>query len=153
MDSFVYSTSWYSSYISLMPFNISSHSSSFGSITSIFWNLLERAWFWLKIPLYSWKVVEPIHLISPFPSAGFSKLETSSDPPDAEPAPIIVWISSIKRIGFSCFSKKLNTPFNRFSKSPLYQQTFCNPHYQSQLLFYLQFLVMVSLCIRKWLHQ
>ena len=48
-----------------------------------------------------WNVVEPIHLILPFPSSGLSKLETSSDPPDAEPAPIIVWISSIKSIGFS----------------------------------------------------
>ena len=103
-----------------MPNKISSHSSKLGSTTSIFWNLLDSAWFWLKIPLYSWNVVEPIHLIFPLVNSGLSKFDTSKEPPDAEPAPIIVCISSINRIGLSWDDKNLRTFFKRFSKSPLY---------------------------------
>ena len=77
----------------MIPLRISTDSSIDGSTTSIFWNLLDKAWFWLKIPLNSLKVVEPIHLNVPFPSAGFNKLETSNVPPEAEPAPIMVCIS------------------------------------------------------------
>ncbi len=41
-------------------------------------------------------------------------------PPEAAPAPMIVWISSMNRIasGMSCSS--LTTAFRRFSKSPRY---------------------------------
>ena len=42
------------------------------------------------------------------------------DPPDAEPAPIMVCISSINRTGLSSLSKNFKTSFKRFSKSPLY---------------------------------
>ena len=61
-----------------------------------------------------------MHLINPFPNAGLRRLDTSSEPPDAEPAPIIVCISSINSIGLSLVSKKLRTSLIRFSKSPLY---------------------------------
>ena len=73
------------------------------------------------------KVVEPIHLNVPFPSAGFNKLETSNVPPEAEPAPIMVCISSMNKIDFSWLSRKLITSFNRFSKSPLYLVPAINP--------------------------
>ena len=72
------------------------------------------------MPRYSVKVVAPMHLIWPFDSAGFNRLLASSVPPEAAPAPIRVWISSMNRIApvcsFSCFS----TPFRRCSKSPRY---------------------------------
>ena len=61
-----------------------------------------------------------MHLISPLPSAGFNRFDTSNEPPEADPAPIIVCISSIKRIGLFSFDRKFNTPLSLFSKSPLY---------------------------------
>ena len=61
-----------------------------------------------------------MHFSWPEESAGFNRLDASSVPPDAEPAPISVWISSMKRIAllfsFSCF----RTAFRRCSKSPRY---------------------------------
>ena len=41
-----------------------------------------------------------MHFSAPVDSAGFSRLDASSVPPDAAPAPISVWISSMKRIAF-----------------------------------------------------
>ena len=41
-------------------------------------------------------------------------------PPDAEPAPMIVWISSMNRIAPGCFFSCASTAFRRFSKSPRY---------------------------------
>ncbi len=61
-----------------------------------------------------------MHLSAPLASAGFNRFEASSVPPEADPAPISVWISSMKstalELAFSCFS----TAFNRCSKSPRY---------------------------------
>ena len=54
------------------------------------------------------------------PRAGFNKLDTSRLPPDADPAPIMVWISSINNIGLFWSSKNFSTDLSRFSKSPLY---------------------------------
>ena len=50
------------------------------------------------MPRYSVKVVAPMHFMVPELNAGFSRLLASSVPPDAAPAPISVWISSMKRI-------------------------------------------------------
>ena len=61
-----------------------------------------------------------MHLICPLANAGFKRLETSREPPEADPAPIIVCISSINNIGLSLVSRKFKTSFNLFSKSPLY---------------------------------
>ena len=96
------------------------HSSIVGSFTSIFWNLLDKAWFFVKIFLYSWYVVDPIHLIFPLASSGFKRFDTSTEEEPAEPAPMIVCISSINKIGFFFFFKKLRTSLSRFSKSPRY---------------------------------
>jgi hypothetical protein len=54
------------------------------------------------------------------PRAGLSKFDTSKEPPEAEPAPMIVWISSINNIAFSFVSKNFKTSLSLFSKSPLY---------------------------------
>ncbi len=50
------------------------------------------------MPRYSVYVVAPMHFSWPDDSAGFSRFDASSVPPDAAPAPIIVWISSMNRI-------------------------------------------------------
>ena len=57
---------------------------------------------------------------SPLASAGLIRLEASITPPDAAPAPITVWISSMKRIAPGCFFTSARTAFRRFSKSPRY---------------------------------
>ena len=41
-------------------------------------------------------------------------------PPEAAPAPITVWISSMNRIAPGCFLSSVTTDFSRFSKSPRY---------------------------------
>ena len=41
-------------------------------------------------------------------------------PPEAAPAPITVWISSMNRMAPGCFLSSAITLFRRFSKSPRY---------------------------------
>ncbi len=69
---------------------------------------------------YSVNVVAPIHFNWPFESAGLSRLEASMVPPEAAPAPINVWISSINRTALGLSLRALSTPFKRCSKSPRY---------------------------------
>jgi hypothetical protein len=66
--------------------------------TSTFWKRRDSAASFSKMPRYSVKVVAPMHLSVPDDSAGFSRFDASSVPPDAAPAPISVWISSMNRI-------------------------------------------------------
>ena len=120
IESFENFTLWYFSNSFMTPLIIVIHSSTEGSFTSIFWNLLAKAWFFENTLRYSWKVVDPIHLIFPLANSGLRRFDTSREPPPAEPAPIIVWISSINKIGFFWDFKKLITSFILFSKSPLY---------------------------------
>ena len=54
----------------------------------------------------------------PEASAGFSRFEASSAPPEVAPAPITVWISSMNRIASGCFSSSFMTALSRSSKSP-----------------------------------
>jgi hypothetical protein len=61
-----------------------------------------------------------MHFSWPEDSAGLSRLDASSVPPDAEPAPIRVWISSMKRIACGFSVSCLSTAFRRCSKSPRY---------------------------------
>ena len=61
-----------------------------------------------------------MHLNEPLPSAGLRRLDTSKDPPEAEPAPIMVCISSMNNIALSLVSKNFKTSLSLFSKSPLY---------------------------------
>ncbi len=57
---------------------------------------------------------------SPLASAGLIRLDASITPPDAAPAPMTVWISSMNRIEPGFFFSSLSTLFKRFSKSPRY---------------------------------
>ncbi len=115
-----YFTPWCSSKRDFRPFRISTVCSIDGSTTSIFWKRRDSAASFSKMPRYSVKVVAPMHFIVPVDNAGLSRLLASSVPPEAAPAPISVWISSMNSIAcgwsLSCFS----TPFRRCSKSPRY---------------------------------
>ncbi len=57
---------------------------------------------------------------SPDASAGLIRLEASMVPPDAEPAPMMVWISSMNSTALGTFFSAVSTLFRRFSKSPRY---------------------------------
>jgi hypothetical protein len=91
-----------------------------GSTMSIFWKRRANARSFSKMPRYSWNVVEPMQRSSPFASTGLIRLEASIVPPLAEPAPMMVWISSMNRIACGSFFSAARTPFRRFSKSPRY---------------------------------
>ena len=95
-----YFTLWCSSKRDLRPFRISIVCSTEGSITSTFWKRRESAASFSKMPRYSVNVVAPMHFIAPDDSAGFSRLLASSVPPEAAPAPISVWISSMNSTAF-----------------------------------------------------
>src|SRR5574340_1597438 len=88
--------------------------------TSTFWKRRDKAWSFSKIPRYSVYVVAPMQRKLPDESAGFSRLEASSVPPDAAPAPISVWISSMNRIALGLSESCFSTPLSRCSKSPRY---------------------------------
>ena len=87
---------------------------------SIFWKRRASAWSFSKMPRYSLYVVEPMQRSSPLASAGLIRFDASMTPPEAAPAPITVWISSMNRIEPGFFFSSLSTPFRRFSKSPRY---------------------------------
>ena len=72
------------------------------------------------MPRYSWKVVEPMQRSSPEASAGLTRLLASMVPPLAEPAPMMVWISSMNSTACGIFFSCASTAFSRFSKSPRY---------------------------------
>src|SRR3970040_972476 len=61
-----------------------------------------------------------MHFSCPEERAGLSRLEASRVPPDAAPAPISVWISSMNRIALQLSSSCFSTAFRRCSKSPRY---------------------------------
>ena len=93
-----YLTLWCSSKRDFRPLRISIVCSTDGSTTSTFWKRRDSAASFSKMPRYSVKVVAPMHFIAPVDSAGLSRLLASSVPPEAAPAPISVWISSMNRI-------------------------------------------------------
>ena len=68
---------------------------------------------------YSSAVVAPMTWISPRESGGF-RMEAASMEPSAEPAPMTVWISSMKRMSSSEPSSSWTTFFMRSSNSPRY---------------------------------
>src|SRR3546814_10876334 len=57
---------------------------------------------------------------SPDASAGLIMLLASIVPPDAEPAPMMVWISSMNSTAVGTLFSAASTAFRRFSKSPRY---------------------------------
>ena len=112
-------TLWWASYLSLKPSNILIVSSSVGSPTVTGLNLLSNALSFSIYFLYSFKVVAPTTWTSPLAKSGFS-IFAASTAPSAEPAPTIVWISSIKRITSPAFLTSDKHFFILSSKSPLY---------------------------------
>ena len=72
-------------------------SSGLAGSTITFWKRLSKAASFSTCFLYSSRVVAPMIWISPLAKAGLNILEASIEPLDP-PAPIIVWISSMKRI-------------------------------------------------------
>ena len=102
-----YLTPWCCSKRVFRPLRISIVSAIEGSGTSTFWKRRDSAWSFSKICRYSLYVVAPMHFSAPVDSAGFSRLDASSVPPDAAPAPMIVWISSMKRIDFGIVGELL----------------------------------------------
>ena len=119
MASFVIFTLWCASYLSLIPSNISTVSSGVGSPTLTGLNLLSRAASFSIYFLYSLRVVAPITCTSPLANNGF-KIFAASTAPSAEPAPTIVWISSINNITSPTFFTSAKDFFILSSKSPLY---------------------------------
>ena len=91
-----------------------------GSLTSTFWKRRLKAWSFSNTWRYSVKVVEPIQRSSPDANAGLIKFDTSILLLIDEPAPIIIWISSINKIALGLAFKASNSAFIRFSKSPRY---------------------------------
>ncbi len=95
-------------------------SSTDGSVTSTFWKRRAKARSFSKMPRNSWKVVEPMQRISPEDRTGLSRLEASITPPDAAPAPMMVWISSMNSTACGRLRNSLSKALKRFSKSPRY---------------------------------
>ena len=112
-------TLWWASYLSLIPFKIVIVSFSDGSLTVTGLNLLSSAESFSINFLYSFKVVAPTNWISPLANNGF-KMLAASIAPSAEPAPTIVWTSSINRITSPAFLTSFNAFLILSSKSPLY---------------------------------
>ncbi len=92
-------------------------SSSEGSGTSTRWKRRESARSRSKCR-YSWYVVEPMQRSSPEASSGLSRFEASTVVPLADPAPRIVWISSMNRIGLGRARIAATSALKRASKSP-----------------------------------
>ena len=111
---------WKSSKLWRSPKIISLATDCVGSPTSTFWKRRSRA---LSFSIYFWyseSVVAPINEILPRAIAGFKILAASIVPSD-EPAPIIVWISSINKItSFSSVEASSIIILIRFSNSPRY---------------------------------
>ena len=87
--------------------------------TITFWKRRSKAPSFSIFLRYSSRVVAPIHCISPRANAGFSILAASIEPA-AEPAPTIVWISSMNRITFGFLCNSLRMERIRSSNWPRY---------------------------------
>ncbi len=92
-------------------------SSSEGSLTVIFWTRRARARSFSTC-LNSSKVVDPMSRMSPSVSTGLTRLARSMVPPVVAPAPTMVCISSMNRIGRGLFLSADSTALKRSSKSP-----------------------------------
>ena len=110
---------WWISYFSFIPLRIEIVSSTVGSFTNTFWNLLSKAPSFSIYFLYSSSVVAPIVCNSPLARIGFNIFDASKAP-SVFPAPTKVWISSMNKIiSPSEFLISSRTAFNLSSNSPL----------------------------------
>ena len=69
-----------------------------GSVMSMRWKAPRQGAVALEVAVLRY-VVEPMQRSWPAARIGFSRFDASTVPPEAEPAPRMVWISSMKRIG------------------------------------------------------
>ena len=99
--------------------SIATASSSLGSPTVTGWKRRSSAASFSICLRYSSSVVAPMTCISPRASAGF-KIFAASTAPSAEPAPMSVCNSSIKRMTSPAFETSSMADLTRSSKSPLY---------------------------------
>ena len=119
MASSVICTLWWASYRSFRPFRMSTASSWVGSPTITGWNRRSRAASFSMCLRYSLMVVAPMTWKSPRARAGLRMLAASVEP-SAEPAPMMVWSSSMNRMMLpSCFTSSM-ADLMRSSKSPRY---------------------------------
>ena len=102
-----------------MLFKISIDSSGEAASIVTFWNLLSKAPSFSICFLYSSNVVAPMIWISPLANAGLNMFDASIDP-EAPPAPIIVWISSMNSITSGFFSISAIRALILSSNCPLY---------------------------------
>ena len=84
-----------------------------------FWNRRSKAPSFSMEFLYSSSVVAPIHCITPRANAGLRILAASIEP-GVEPAPMRVWISSMKMMTSSFCSSSLMSCRMRSSNCPIY---------------------------------
>ena len=112
-------TRWWSSYLDLMLFKISTVSAGVVGSTRIFWKRRSKAPSFSMYWRYSSSVVEPMHCNSPRAKAGLNMLLASSEPL-ALPAPTRVWISSTKRMMSWLLLSSLRMAFMRSSNWPRY---------------------------------
>ena len=105
--------------MSRRPLSIRIASSSFGSLTITCWKRLSSAASFSIYFLYSSIVVAPINWSSPLASEGLRILDASIAP-SAPPAPIIVWISSMKSTTLPAALTSSITFLILSSNSPLY---------------------------------
>ena len=112
-------TLWCASYLSRIPFNISSVSALVGSPTVTGLKRLSKALSFSIYLRYSFSVVAPITWTSPLARSGF-KILAASTAPSADPAPTIVWTSSINNITSPDFLTSSRHFLILSSKSPRY---------------------------------
>ena len=110
---------WCCSYFSRRPFKISRLASWLGSPTWTGWKRRSRAASFSIYFRYSFRVVAPRQRISPRPRAGLMMLAASTAP-SADPAPTMVWSSSMKRITSPDFFTSSRAFLMRSSNSPRY---------------------------------
>ncbi len=92
-------------------------SSTDGSSTTTFWSRRASARSF-SMCLNSSNVVEPTMRNSPAVSTGLMSVARSIVPPVVAPAPMVAWISSMKRIGSWRVFSAAKTALKRSSKSP-----------------------------------
>ena len=132
-------TPWWISKRSFKPLKIVIVSSTFGSLTIIFWKRRSKAPSFSMYFRYSFRVVAPMTWISPRASIGF-RIFPVSIAPSIAPVPTIIWISSINIIMLpSLFLISSRTFFRRSSNSPRYLAPAINEAmFSSQMVLFLR---------------
>ena len=110
---------WCASYLGRSPLRMRTVSSTEGASTLTDWKRRSRAESFSMCLRYSLSVVAPMHWSSPRLRAGLMMLEASMAP-SADPAPTMVWSSSMKRMMFLFLRISSMTALIRSSNWPRY---------------------------------